>query len=192
MGAILKDAPDDANALLLRSGLSLVQGKYGEAIGDLRLVLRRETKNDKALLLMAQAYLAKKDLALAQDTYRRLLEVVPNSPEGLQQLSMLYIAAKNYPDAEELLRKRLAQQSDDLVASGRLVEVLMAQNLSAKAEEEARRMSALKNQVGVGDFSLGRVLAQKKDFKGSSDAFRRSMGAVQGIPCHWTAWFAPC
>ena len=76
----------------------------------------------------------------------------------------------------------MAKQPDDLIASGRLVEVLMAQGQSAKAEEEARRMQALTNQTGVGDFSLGRVLAQKKDFGAAADAFKKSVAARAGDP----------
>ena len=179
---ILTDAPDDPTALLLRSGVRFTEKKFDDAIGDLRLVLRKEANNDRALLLLAQSYLQKNDLPLAKDTYRRLLEVAPDSPEGLQQLAALYVAGKDYADAEALLRKRIAKQPDDLVASGRLVEVLMAEGSPAKAEEEARRMTALTNQTGVGDFSLGRVLAQKKDYGAASDAFKKSVAARAGDP----------
>ncbi len=179
---ILKDEPEDANALLLRSGLRFAEGKFADAVGDLRIVLRKQPKNERALLLLAQAYVRLNDIVLAEDTYRRLLEVAPESPDGLRQLAALYAADKDYAEAEALLRKRTAKQPDDLVASGRLVEVLMAQGLTAKAEEEARRMTALTNQTGVGDYSLGRVLAQKKDFDAAADAFKKSVAARAGDP----------
>jgi len=179
---ILVDAPDDSGALLLRSGLRFTENKFDDAIADLRLVLRKEPANDRALLLLAQAYLRKNELALAKDTYRRLLEVAPDSPDGLQQLAVLYAGNKEFSEAEALLRKRLEKQPDDLVASGRLVEVLMAQGQAGKAEEEARRMQALTNQTGVGDFSLGRVLAQQKDYQGAADAFEKSVAARVGDP----------
>lgn len=179
---ILVDAPDEPSALLLRSGLRFTENKFDDAIADLRLVLRKEPDNDRALLLLAQAYVRQNELALAKDTYRRLLEVAPDSPDGLQQLAVLYAGNKEYAEAESLLRKRLGKQPDDLIASGRLVEILMAQGQPAKAEEEARRMQALTNQTGVGDFSLGRVLAQQKDYEGAADAFKKSVTARAGDP----------
>ncbi len=179
---ILTDAPDDANALLLRSGLRFADSKFDDAIADLRLVLRKEPNNDRALLLLAQAYVRKNDLVLAKDTYRRLLEVAPDSPDGLQQLAALYTAGKDYSEAEALLRKRLTKQPDDLISSGRLVEVLMSQGETVKAEAEARRMMTLTNQTGVGDFSLGRVLATKKDYNAAAEAFRKSVAARDGDP----------
>jgi tetratricopeptide (TPR) repeat protein len=174
---ILVDAPDDAGALLLRAGLRFTENKFDDVVADLRTVLRKEPKNDRALLLLAQAYVRKNDMALAKDTYRRLLEVSPDSPDGLQQLAALYAGSKEYAEAELLLRKRIEKQPDDLVTSGRLVEVLMAKGDTAKAEEEARRMQALTNQTGVGDFSMGRVMAQKKDYAAASNAFRKSVAA---------------
>ena len=179
---ILEDAPDDAPALLLRSGLRFTDGQFGDAIGDLRLVLRKEPENARALLLMAQAYVSTNDLVLAKDTYRRLLEVAPESPEGLQQLAMLYVSSKEFAEAETLLRRHLEKQPADILASGRLVEVLMAQDKSAGAEEEARRMIALANQSGVGDFSLGRVMAQKQDYNAAAEAFRKSVAARRDDP----------
>ena len=179
---ILKDAPDDAGALLLRAGLRINDNKVDDAVADLRLVLRKEPENDRALLLLAQAYVRQNELVLSKDTYRRLLEVAPDSPDGLQQLAVLYASNKEYAEAEALLRRRLAKQPDDLVTSGRLVEVLMAQDQPARAEEEARRMQALTNQTGVGDFSLGRVLAQQKDFDGAAAAFKKSVAARDGDP----------
>lgn len=180
--AILKDAPDNPDALLLRAGLKFNDKQYNDAIADLRLVLRKTADNQRALLLLAQAYLQTNDVPLAKDTYRRLLEVNPNSPEGLQQLAALYSASREYEEAEALLRKRLATQPDDVLSSGRLVEVLLARGQNDKAEAEARRMAELANQTGVGDFSLGRVLAQKKDYAGASESFRRSLEARGGDP----------
>ena len=142
---------------------------------------RKPTTSGRCLLL-GQAYAQKGDLTLAKDTYRRLLEVNPKSEEGLQQLAALHAMAREFPEAEELLRKQVELKPDDALASGRLVEVLMAQGQTVKAEAEARRLAALSGQEGVGDFSLGRVLAQKKDFSGAADAFRKSAAARKDDP----------
>ena len=182
LASILKDAPDNPDALLLRSGLNFAAGKFANTISDLRAVLRKVPGNDRALLLLAQAYVQTKDIVLAKDTFRLLLDVSPDDPDGLRQLAALDATDKDYAEAEALLRKRLAGQADDLVAASRLVEVLLAQGSMAKAEAEARRMAALTNQAGVGDFSLGRVLAQKKDYAAAAEAFRKAVAARPGDP----------
>jgi tetratricopeptide (TPR) repeat protein len=179
---ILTDAPDESQALLLRAAIRAADNQLPDAIADLRLVLRKDDKNVKALLLLGQAYAQTKDLALAKDTYRRLLEVEPDSADGLLQLSALLAGEKDLAGAEDLLRKRLEKQPDDILASGRLVELLLAQKQADKAEAEARRMAALNNQTGVGDFQLARVLAQKQDFAGAAAAFRKSVDSRVGDP----------
>lgn len=179
---ILVDAPDDPGALLFRAGLRFQDKKYDEAVADLRLVLRKEADNERALALLGQAYAQKGDLTLAKDTYRRLIEVNAKSEEGLQQLAALHAMDREFAEAEVLLRKQLELKPEDSLASGRLVEVLMAQNQTEKAEAEARRLAALSGQEGVGDFSLGRVLAQKKDFSGAAEAFRKSAAARKNDP----------
>ena len=179
---ILFDFPNDPRGLQLRAALRFTEKKFDDAITDLRLLLGKEPNNDKALLLLAQTYLRKNDVVLARDTYKRLLEAIPDSPDALQQLAVLYAAGKKYAEAEALYRKSLEKQPDDLITWGRLVEILMAQGDTARAETEARRMAALANQAGVGDFSLGRVLVKKNDFNGAAEAFRKSVAARRNDP----------
>jgi tetratricopeptide (TPR) repeat protein len=180
--AILKDAPDEPTALLLRAAVRFTEKQYGDAIADLRLVLRKDDKNAKALLLMAQAYMQTGDTVLAKDAYRRLLDIEPNNGDALQQLAIVLAIEKDFAGAEDLLRKHLAQQPDDVLASGRLVEVLLAQQKVSDAEAEARRMAELQNDAGVGDFQLARVLATKKDFAGAAEAFRKSAASRADDP----------
>ncbi len=179
---ILKDAPDDAAALLLRAGARFATERFAEAIADLRLVLRKEPENTRALLLLAQSYLRTNDAVLAKDSYRRLLEVEPNSVDGNLQLAAMYSAEKNHAESERLLRALVEARPDHLLAGGRLVEVLMVQQKTAEAEKEARRLAALENQSGVGDFSLGRTLVAKRDFAAAAEAFRRAAAARPDDP----------
>lgn len=179
---ILKDAPDEPTALLLRAAVRFSEKQYADAIADLRLVLRKDEKRGKALLLLAQAYMQTGDTVLAKDAYRRLLDVEPDNGDALQQLAVVLAIEKDFAGAEELLRKYMAQQPDDVLASGRLVEVLLGQKKLAEAEAEARRMAEMKNEDGVGDFQLARVLAQKNDLAGAAEAFRKSAEARRDDP----------
>jgi tetratricopeptide (TPR) repeat protein len=130
--AILADVPDNAQALLFRAVTRVADNRLDDAVADLRLALRKDDGNEKALLLLAQVYARKGDLVLSKDSYRRLLTVNPDSAEGLNELAALLVAEKDLAGAEELLRKRLATQPDDILASGRLVEVLMAKGETAR------------------------------------------------------------
>jgi tetratricopeptide (TPR) repeat protein len=172
--AVLVDAPDYPAALLLRAGNRLQNGRNNDAIADLRNVLRSEAGNQQALQLLAQTYARTGEAALAQDTYRRLLEVNPNSGEAVAQIASLFAADKNYSEAENILRRRIEAFPNDIIASGRLVDVLLLQEKTAEAEAEAQRLAMLTNQTGAGAFVLGRVLASRKNYAGAAEAYRRS------------------
>jgi len=179
---LLAIAPDDSSALLMRAGILFAEGRFDEVIADLRGVLRRMPANQRALLLLAQTYVQKNEPTLAKDTYRQLLAVQSDSAEGLLGLAGLQAADREFGEAEVLLRRLVADRPDDIVAAGRLVDVLMLQDKTAEAEQEARRMAALANEAGSGDYALGRVLAQKRDFGAAADAFRTSVAERPGDP----------
>lgn len=176
--AILANVPDEPTALLLRAAVKVNQQQYNEAIADLRVALRKEPENQPAVLLLAKAHTANGDAVLAKDEYRKLLKVNPGSADAITGLVALYIDSKEFDQAEQLLNDRLKSQPDDLVAGGALVDVLLAEGRQAEAETEARRLMALPNQQGVGDYALGRVLqAQKGQGNAAVAAFRRSVAA---------------
>ena len=65
IAAILKVAPDNADALLARATFSFLDGKYEDSIADLRTSLRRQ-KSAEALLLLARSYVGVGDTVVAK------------------------------------------------------------------------------------------------------------------------------
>ncbi len=81
--AVLKAAPDNADALLSRATFAFLERKYDDAIADLRTVLRRQ-KSAEALLLLARSYVGIGDTVVAKDTYRRLIDDYPDNADGAE------------------------------------------------------------------------------------------------------------
>ena len=185
---ILVDIPDEPTALLIRAGSRFQKKQYDDVIADLRGVLRKQPANEIAMLLLAKTHVLKKEPLVAKDVYRRLLAVNPGSDEGLSGLVGLYTSEVEFAEAERVVRDRLQAQPDDLVASSLLIDLLLTQGQKDKAEDEARRMAALPNQAGLGDYAFGRVLALKQDYGAAVDSYRKSLAvraddrmAMQGL-----------
>lgn len=172
---IVSDVPDNAGALLLRAGLNFNEARFQDVISDLRVVLRREAADQRALLLMAQAYLRSGELVLAKDTYRRLLEVNAESGEGLMQLAAIHASEGDVAAARPLLERRTQQAPEDILAAGRYTEVLIQLNELDAAEAEARRLAALPAQEGLGDFQIGRVAQARGDWAGAITHYRTAV-----------------
>lgn len=177
---LLVDIPDEPTALLLRAGSRLKGGETDEAIADLRLATRKEPENITALLLLAEAHHTKNELAVAKDLYRQVLTIQPDSAVALQKLVELYVAGQEYADAEQMLTERLKLQPNDVLASRALVDLLLTQGKKEQAAAEAQRMAALPGQGGLGELSMGRVLAEQQDYDAAAEAFRKSMAAGGG------------
>lgn len=173
--AILKDAPDNPQALLLRAGLQFNEGRFQEAIADLRVVLRQEEVNPQALLLLAQAYFRSGDKALTRDSYRRLLAVNPAHAEGLMEFAAVLAADKDYDEARSLLERRVAAAPQDVLASARLIELYLQLKQIDAAEKEARRLAALPNQEGLGDYQLGRVHQLRGNLKAAVAEWQKAL-----------------
>jgi tetratricopeptide (TPR) repeat protein len=173
--SVLTDEPDNAEALLIRAGLRVRDQKFDDAIADVRTVLRKEPQNTRAMLLLARTHALQNERVLAKDAYRRLLEADARNAEAPRELAQLEVADNNLEGAEEILRKRLEVEPGDIEAGGRLVQLLIAQTKLDKAEQEARRLAALPDSKGAGDFELGRVFRAQKKNGDAVEAFRRAL-----------------
>ncbi len=177
---LLVDIPDEPTALLLRAGSRLKSGQTDEAIADLRLVTRKEPENTTALLLLAEAHKTRNEPAVAKDIYRQVLKIQPDSALALGELVNLHVAAEEYAEGEQLLTDRLKARPDDVEASRALVDLFLGQGKKDEAAAEAQRMAVLPGQGGLGELSVGRVLAEQQDYDAAAEAFRKSMAMGAG------------
>lgn len=162
--AILKVAPDDADALLSRATFAFLDQKYEAAIADLRNVIRRK-KSSEALLLLARSYVGAGDPTVAKDTYRRLLDDFPDNADANRELAALLTMQKDEVAATEILRGFVSKNPQDAAASAALIQNLLMQKDVEGAEQEARRMASVADAPTGAQRQLGLVL----EAKGESD-----------------------
>jgi len=173
--AILVDEPDSADALLIRAGLRVRDRQFDDAIADVRTVLRKEPENTRAMLLMARTHGLMQERVLAKDAYRRIIEIDPKNAEAPRELAALEALDQNLRGAEDVLRARLKVEPGDVDAASRLINLLGARKAWAEAEAEARRIAALPEDRGVGDFQLGRILRGQEKNAEAIAAFRQAL-----------------
>ncbi len=172
---ILTEVPDNADALLIRAGLYLVDDNMDDAISDLRVVLRKEPESEPAMYGLARAYLRSDQRVLAVDAYRRLLEANPAHGNGARELAAVYVDQGEPDQAEAVLRNQVAADALNVGASAGLVELLLSEGKLAEAEQEARRMSEGPNTSGAGDFALARTLHAQKEYGDAINAYRQAL-----------------
>jgi predicted Zn-dependent protease len=100
---VLQQKPDNAAGLLLRAYTAFDEGRYQDAMPDLRAILHREPKNKEALRLLGEVYLRQRHLDLAIDTLGQLVEAYPLDYAAGVRLAQMYGLNGNNMRALELL-----------------------------------------------------------------------------------------
>ena len=182
---IIADDPDNSEALLVRAAFKFTERDYDNAIADLRTVLRANEQSVRALLLLARSHVGAGNAELAQDAYRRLIEVKPGHPEASAELAELLARRGDMDLAEEVLRERLEVDPEDRKAAAGLVQALIVQGNLSDAETEARNMLEFEDPTGLAEFQLGRVMQAQESGPEAIAAYKlaleKSPEAVQPL-----------
>jgi tetratricopeptide (TPR) repeat protein len=97
-------------ALLLKARINWSNNLNDEAIADLRNIVRDYPKSDEALVLLAQAYLKKSSPELAEESFRKALELNPGNFSAVMAVTATMIESKDLNRASEVLQKALSLQ----------------------------------------------------------------------------------
>ena len=163
------------DALLARAAFSVEEGKPGEAIADLRSALAKQSDSQRGMLLLARTYVLNGDMELAEDAYRKLVELNPTHRIARNELAILIGNRGDAEQAARLLRDTLEMAPGDIGASRNLVTALMIEQDFDAAAQEAQRMIELGDMSGDADYQLGVALQGKGDLDGAMSAYRQSL-----------------
>ncbi len=172
---ILADAPGNVDALLYRAAFQAADGALAGARADLTSALARQPDSPRALLMLARVQVLDDQTALAEGTYRRLLQIDSAHQAARQELATLLGNRGDAPAAAALLRDALRLDPGDRAASANLVRALLLERDFAAAEREARRLLELGEDSGLADYQLGLAIEARGDDQGALAAFRRAL-----------------
>ncbi len=177
---ILKDVPDNVDALMMRAAYRIQDSKFQDAVADLRAVLARQPESTETLLMLARTHVFSNESNLAKDNYRKLLEIEPGNADALRELGALLGGSGQTREAEALLREALRGNPQDTTASQSLVAALLQQKDFDAAATEAARMAGAGDQSGIAEYQEGLALAAQRKNDGAIAAFRASLAKNPG------------
>jgi tetratricopeptide (TPR) repeat protein len=175
VAALLKDAPQNVDALLYRAAFSYKDGRFDETIADLRSVLARQPESERALFMLARTYVTSGEAALAEDTYRSLLALNPALAPARNELAAIVAGRGDLTEAEKLLRSALEATPGDETTSRNLVLALLRQGNYQAAATEAERMTAQGSGSGTSEYQLGLALELQDQAEKAIAAFRAAV-----------------
>jgi Tfp pilus assembly protein PilF len=119
----LEIKPENAQALIIRGKINLMDGNSDAAIPDLRMVQRSEPGSIPAMLLLAEPQRNTGAVNLAEDNYRKVLELQPNNNVALYQSATIFAARREYEQAAVNLEKVMEQNPGNFQAVNMLAGV---------------------------------------------------------------------
>lgn len=101
--SVLEKEEDNPQALLIRAQLAADQGRYENAVADLRTILRARPKTKDALRLLSETLFQQGHPNLAIDTLNQLLDTDPTDTAARTRLAQLYHLSGDTKRAMSLL-----------------------------------------------------------------------------------------
>jgi len=95
------------DALLLQARMILMDEKYDEAVTKLRSIIRDYSKSDEAMVLLAQTYIRKGSPELADENFRKALDLNPSSLSAAMPVAASMARSKDLVRADEVLQTAL-------------------------------------------------------------------------------------
>lgn len=172
---VLSEDPENNDALLVRAALALQDGNPDQAIADLRIVTRNNPASVGALSLLAQAHLARDEIALADDALSQAIELAPDQPAGYLQLATLRARAGDPDGAALILEDLLARDPDSALAQTALAQIQQSQPDTEALEETAEQIIRSRPEHPLGYYLKGQVLQRRGALEASIEQFELAL-----------------
>ena len=104
--------PDNTDVLAALGRMQLLSGDSNQAVATLAKLAARDAQSAQAQLMLADAYVHTDDLAAAERSYKRALELAPGLAEAQRGLIAISVRTKNPARALEAARAMQRQQPD--------------------------------------------------------------------------------
>lgn len=154
---VLKEDPRHYSAILLKTKIKLLNKLYDESITDLRGILKDYPESDEATVLLAQAYVKKNSPELAEESFRKALELNPGNFSAMMPVVSKMVKDKDILRADKVLQNFLQQQPNNPQALQALAQVRLLQQNWAGTTEVANLIATKPNGAGFSKYLSGKI-----------------------------------
>lgn len=172
---VLKLEPENADALLIRARLELLDNNPDSAIADLRTILKGSPDSPQALSLLAAAQERSGSYNLALDTYKKILDKNGNDVSALLGAARLDIGENQLDEAQKLLEHARTLAGTNVDVARLLVDLYVRKQQWQPALELCDQLTLNSNSAAVGYYLKGLVQLNKKDTAEGIDSLKKAL-----------------
>ena len=169
------------DAMLLQAQMILLDKKYDEGISKLRAVLRDYPRSDKAMVLLARAYLKKESPELAEEYLRKAASINPGNFSAVMPVASLMINVEDYTRAEELLQKALKTNPNHAAALQALAQVRLLKKDWQGTQDIAEQIANQPKGESYSYYLKGKVAQEQGEFKEAIKQYKKALLIGPGL-----------
>ncbi len=195
---ILEADPANPDGLMMRAAFSLEKNEIEPAIADLRTLLRNRPDAVPALRLLAQAQVARGDVALAMDTLKRVVDLDRTDIGSRQKLAAHLAQSGSEAAAIALLDEILEINPKWVPALQAKAGVLTAQQRWADAEATVQKIFEMPEHQALGHalygalhYAQGRYTESVVDYEAAHRLAPTAVEPVMGVTMSYLAQGTP-
>lgn len=177
---ILNSDKRNEQALLLKATMEVRDGKFDDAISDLRTVLRDAPNSSKTLLMLAQVHERAGSVELAEENYLKAFQASKMDPAFGMPYALFLFKHKQGERAEKTLEDIIAKSPNYGPAVTMLARSRLQRGDGDGALALVEQLKKTGDREHLADQITGALLAAKKDFSGSIEAYKRAYEAAPG------------
>ena len=174
LATILKETPNDSDAVAMRAALMLVTGdlkQINQAVNDLQSLVAKTPDNHLLRFNLARAYVAKNDMEQARLQLEAAIKIRPDFILARDMLARIYLNKGDYAKALKEADGAIALNQSDLPARLNRSSALMGIGDSQKARQELDTVLAIAPNNPDARYQAGYLAWTEKDYKRAQQVF---------------------
>ncbi len=174
LATILKEAPNDSDAVAMRAALMLVTGdlkQINQAANDLQSLVAKTPDNHLLRFNLARAYAAKNEMDQARLQLEAAIKIRPDFVLARDMLTRIYLNKADYGKALKEADDTIALNKTDLPAHLNRSSALMGIGDAQKARQEIDTMLAIAPDNPDARYQAGYLAWTQKDYKHAQQVF---------------------
>lgn len=161
---VLKKSPNDVGGHLLKGAILSLKGEFDQAVAEYRIAMRERPGDSVIYSGLAEVLVRNRQNLLAIDILKQGLEAIPEAPGLRRALARIYVLEKKPEDAEEQLKKLVADYPENQAVKIDLADFYLANNGKAKAIQIYRQVIAQEPGHPLSYLKLSSQLALDKQW----------------------------
>lgn len=174
---VLKDNPQDTQALLVRGKIEMSQAipDARAAVSDFRSVLKSQPDSIEVLTLLSRAHEMNNEPSLAREALQKAVKVAPKAPDATVRLARFLMLNDNDMDgALKVLNEFLASSPGSLPVMDAKLAVLSAKGDSQGVADTIASLKQLYPDKPVGYFHSGEFLFSRGKYQEALPEFEKA------------------